>query len=278
MTDKYCVAGCGRMGLPMALAMQRAGLDVMGFDVKPAHEFGSFSASMVTDPAAVSACTVLFSVVRDQKETEDLLFDRQALLLRAARPTLLVICSTLSPRYVTALATRLPDMTHLVDAPMSGAPVAAEERRLSFMLGGDPGDIDRIRPALDAMGTAFHHMGGHGTGMTAKVLNNYLAALSTIGVRQALDWADQLDVDEEALLAVMNDSSGQTWFGSNFDRIEFARHGYASDNTIAILEKDLRALLDALAPAVHGALPEAAINALRRLSPRPAQNRHETDS
>lgn len=257
------------MGLPMARALAQAGHDVLGFDIRPGDAFGDFAGSMTGDPAELAARPVLFSVVRDQRETEALLFDEQAILHREKRPELLVICSTLSPRYIADLADHIPHGTRLVDAPMSGAPVAAEEARLSFMLGGDPADLDRIQPALDAMGSRFHRMGGCGAGMTAKVLNNYLAALSVIGVRQALGWADGLGLDEEALLAVMHDSSGQTWFGSNFERIEFARHGHAPDNTIGILEKDVEALLDTLAPEARRGVPDAAIEALRHLPPRP---------
>jgi len=70
------VAGCGRMGLPMARAMARAGFDVRGFDVRPVSEFGDFAARMEPDPAAFAAhAEVLFTVVRDTAQTDDLLFD-----------------------------------------------------------------------------------------------------------------------------------------------------------------------------------------------------------
>jgi hypothetical protein len=45
------VAGCGSMGLPMAQALQDAGYEVWGLDVRPANEFGSFQSRMLEDPA-----------------------------------------------------------------------------------------------------------------------------------------------------------------------------------------------------------------------------------
>lgn len=257
------------MGLPMARAMQAAGHQVTGFDIRPSSQFGDFAAHMTDDPAAVAAHPVVFSVVRDIPQTEALLFHDQALLHQPQLPALLVISSTLSPRYIADLAGRMPAGTRLVDAPMSGAPVAAEEARLSFMLGGETADLDRLQPLLDAMGTAFHRMGAVGAGMTAKVLNNFLAATSTAAVRRVLDWADHLGVEERALLDVMHDSSGQTWFGSHFDRIEFARHGNAPDNTIAILQKDVESLLDALPRDARDGLAPVVIEALAALKPRP---------
>jgi 3-hydroxyisobutyrate dehydrogenase-like beta-hydroxyacid dehydrogenase len=262
------VAGCGRMGLPMARAMARGGLDVTGFDIRPSAEFGDFAPRMVADPAAFAADReTLVTVVRDIEQTEDLLFRRQGVLAHAARLRWLVVSSTLSPRYVAELIRRLPDGVALVDAPMSGAQVAAEEARLSFMLGGAPADLDALEPVFRAMGTRLHRMGPTGAGMTAKVLNNFVAACSTAGTRWVLDRAAELGVEHDRLLALMHDSSGQTWFGSNFDRIEFARDGYDPENTIGILKKDVESCLDAVHPSARAGLPEAVIAAIAGLRP-----------
>lgn len=257
------------MGLPMALALEAAGFDLAGFDRRPSAEFGGFSKRMLTTPADVARARVVFSVVRDREETEALLFSEQAILCQVERPELLVICSTLDPGYVRDLALRLPPGVALVDAPMSGAPVAAEERRLSFMLGGEAAAIDRLQPMLAAMGTRFHRLGPLGAGMTTKVLNNFVAASSTVAVRRVLDWGDRLGVAETDLLAVMADSSGQTWFGSAFDEIEFARDGFAAGNTIGILKKDVESLLAALPEEARAGLAEEIIAALEELQPRP---------
>lgn len=266
---KVGVAGCGRMGFGMARAMASAGIDVTGFDIRPIDDFGEFANRMVMDPASFAADReAILTVVRDIAQTEALLFEDQAILSKAPRLKYLVICSTLSPRYLTDLAARVPGHIRLIDAPMSGAQVAADEARLSFMLGGADADLDALDPLFRAMGTRIHRMGGPGAGMTAKVLNNFVAGTATLAVRQALDWADELGVDQKRLLALMHDSSGQTWFGSNFEMIEFARHGYDAENTIGIFKKDLESCLDAVDPASRAGLPEAAVAAMAALKPR----------
>jgi len=260
------VAGCGRMGLGMARAMARAGLDVTGFDVRPAREFGDFAGRMIAGPAAFAADReVILTVVRDVDQTEDLLFRRQAVLSHARALGWLVVCSTLSPRYVDGLRARLPEGVALVDAPMSGAQIAADEARLSFMLGGAEHDLDRLTPMFRTMGPKLHRMGGPGMGMRAKVLNNFVAALSLIGTRQVLDWARDLGVDPDRLRALMHDSSGQTWFGSGFEAIEFARDGYDPENTIGIIKKDVESCLDAVDEVP--ALAEALVQAIAALKP-----------
>ena len=172
------------MGLGMARAMARAGLDVTGFDVRPVSEFGDFADHMVPDPSAfASDREVILTVVRDTKQTEDLLFDVQAILSQAPMLKYLVVSSTMSPRYVRDLYARLPDGLRPVDAPMSGAQIAADEARLSFMLGGADADLDILEPMFRAMGSSLHRMGGPGAGMTAKVLNNFVAGAATTAVR-----------------------------------------------------------------------------------------------
>lgn len=251
------------MGLPMARALRAAGFDAGGHDVRPRDDFGDFAAHMV-DVAGLRAADILISVVRDAEETQALLFGRQAAL--SGRVSTLVISSTLSPKFVTSLAARVPDHIVLVDAPMSGAQVAAEERRLSFMLGGDGAALDRLQPLFEAMGTKFHRMGGFGAGMTGKVLNNYVSAACAATTRRALDWAVDLGLDRAKLLALMHDSSGQNWFASNFERIEFARDGYATDNTIGILPKDVASALDGVG-APNDPVGQAVIGYLKTLKP-----------
>lgn len=253
------------MGRPMAQALQAAGFDLRGLDLLPPDGFGPLAPVMSTDPGALADREVAITVVRDAAQTDAILFGPDAFLPRARQLRALVVSSTLSPRYVRALRDRLPAGLALVDAPMSGAPIAAQERRLSFMLGGEATWIDRLMPLFRAMGSSFHHMGDVGAGMTAKVLNNLIAASSTAATRTALAWGRALGVEDARLRAVFEDSSGQTWFGSNFDRISWAREGFDPANTMGILAKDVAAALDAAPADADRALPQAIIDAISRL-------------
>ena len=258
MSDIIGVAGCGRMGLGMLRNLQKAGFQARGFDVRPIAGVG-------TDVAAfVDGLTTLVTVVRDTAETDALLFDDQAVVAKAGDLERIIVTSTLSPRYVKALRARIAEHITLIDAPMSGAQVKADAGTLTFMTGGP---AEQITPLLRAMGEHAHHMGDFGAGMTAKVLNNLLAASNTAMTRLVLDWADAEGMDESKLLALIHTASGQNWLASGFERIEFARDGFAPDNTIGILVKDVAAALD-IAPDDDTALPLAVQARIRRLQPR----------
>ena len=255
------VAGCGAMGRPMAEALIAAGFDVMGYDVRPMSGFGGFARHMTGDPAELPGrCGAVISVVRDAAQT------RELLAAMAEPPPILVLSSTLSPRFVRTLRDELPTATALVDAPMSGAPHRARSATLTFMVGGPDEAVKQLMPAFRAMGEEIHLLGDTGAGAAAKVLNNFVAAAGVVAVRTVLAQAGALGLPPERLLAVMRSSSGGTWYGDNLERIDWAAETYDPANTIGILEKDVTAYLDAVAgdgPA--DGLTEAVLERLRGL-------------
>ena len=257
------IAGCGRMGAPMLAALRAAGLPARGYDFVPSD------APYITDDIAIFSedLDTLITVVRDIDQTENVLFGDQNF---AAIPSLIriIISSTLSPRYVRDLRARIPSHIALIDAPMSGAQIAVQEARLSFMLGGDTADLDAAQPLFKAMGKHFHRMGDYGAGMQAKVLNNLLAASNTAMTRLVLDWADDAGLDTSALLDLIHTSSGQNWFASGFNSNEFARDGLEPDNTIAILVKGVASALDAAPIGADLSLPETVQRTIAALKPR----------
>ncbi|WP_299655152.1 NAD(P)-dependent oxidoreductase [uncultured Tateyamaria sp.] len=258
------LAGCGRMGAPMLAALRDGGTRAIGFDIVDKGTDHITTNIMAFAPQLET----LLCVVRDEDETNALLFDTQNLMGTAPNLQRIFICSTLSPRYVRGLSERVPDHITLIDAPMSGAVVAAENRTLSFMLGGTADDIADATPLLSLMGQHFHHMGGFGSGMQGKVLNNLLAASHTAMTRLVLDWADEAGLETTALLNLIETSSGQNWLASGYESIEFAKHGYAPDNSIGILVKDVAAALDAAPDGADTALPKQVQATIRALKAR----------
>ena len=264
------IAGCGAMGLPMAQRLADAGYVVWGHDVRPAAEFGEFAGRMITNAVRFSErCDIVISVVRDATQTRALLFgSKQGIVSGPQVPDVLVISSTVSPRFVRDLGRELPEGVALVDAPMSGAPYRARSGTLSFMLGGSDDVLDRLAPLFEVMGETFFRMGPLSTGMTAKVLNNYCAASSVVATHRVLGMARALGIDQRHLLRIMKASSGSNWFADHFHDIDWAGEGYSVANTIGIIEKDVTSALDAISdhPAeAQRPLDAALIAALRNL-------------
>jgi 3-hydroxyisobutyrate dehydrogenase-like beta-hydroxyacid dehydrogenase len=255
----------------MARTLARAGEDVWGRDIRPASDFGDFAPRMLASARALAErCPTVLSVVRDRTETETLCLGEGGLFTAEPYPALLVVCSTLAPADLLAVAARLPKDVVVVDAAISGAPVAAEEGTLSVMMGGPDAALDALTPLFAKVAKAIHHMGPLGTGMTVKVLNNFVAASSVMAVRRVFAGAEALGMDWRAVRDVMATSSGATWFGGNYDRISWADEGYAPDNTMAILEKDVKAYLTTVTAGENrrpDPFEEAVLSGLRTIAP-----------
>ncbi len=266
------IAGCGAMGEPMAQRLLTAGFEVWAHDVRPLAEFGAIAEHMLEDAAEFAKrCNVVFSAVRDVDQTRSLLFsEAQGIVCGVSPPEILVISSTVSPRFIRQLLTELPTQTSLVDAAMSGAPYRAREGTLSFMLGGPDAVVDRLMPILQVMGNRLFRLGDVGMGMTTKVLNNYCAASSIAATHRVLGMAQVLGLDRRSLLEVMKHSSGSNWFADHIDQIDWSDEGYSLDNTIGIVEKDVLATLDTVSecPDIgRWPLDDGLLDALRRLEP-----------
>ncbi len=253
----------------MTSRLHQHGFSVAGFDIRPYSTLTANTDSIPPFPLLESLKTlswhqVLWAVVRNEQDINDLCFDQQAVYQQAQYPLTLVISSTVSPGFIHSLRKQLPDKVRLIDAPMSGAPYSAKAGALTFMVGGSTDSIQSIKPYLTAMGSQIHHIGPTGSGMLVKVMNNYVAATSVVAVRRSLSRAARLGIDPAELLNIMSQSSGATWYGDHADDIEWARQSYDAQNTIGILEKDVQCSLSADHVTPDG-FDEALLLALKQL-------------
>ena len=186
---------------------------------------------------------IIISVVRDASDTKELCQGNNGLFEQQSSKVL-IIASTLSPKFVMDLKSKAPKNITIIDAPMSGATIAANEARLTFMVGCEKVFFNYVEPLLGLMGTRINHIGNYGSGMMVKVLNNFIAASSVVSVRHVLHQAQKFELDIDALFKTIDTSSGQTWFGTNRADIEWFKENFENDNTMGILKKDVEAYVD----------------------------------
>jgi 3-hydroxyisobutyrate dehydrogenase-like beta-hydroxyacid dehydrogenase len=139
-----------------------------------------------------------------------------------------------------------------VDAPVSGGPEAAVEGSLAIMAGGEAGDLARVEPLLQALGTVVH-VGGPGAGHTFKIVNQVIVALALEAVAEALALAEKLGLDPRLVQAALQGGSADSRvlqvIGTRMIERDFAPRG-----AVRTLLKDGRLGLE-LARSVHVELP-----------------------
>jgi 3-hydroxyisobutyrate dehydrogenase-like beta-hydroxyacid dehydrogenase len=108
----------------------------------------------------------------------------------------------------------------MVDAGISGGAAAAEKGALTLMVGGDAGAIERLQPVFSLIASKVIVMGDCGAGHTAKLLNNFLNAVSLAATAEVMVAGKKAGLDLHKLLDVLNASSGVNFATLNrFPRI-----------------------------------------------------------
>jgi 3-hydroxyisobutyrate dehydrogenase-like beta-hydroxyacid dehydrogenase len=205
--------GLGEMGAPMVDNLLRQGVDVVAFDrdasrVTAACERGARGAASVS--SMMRAADVVSVCVRDGAQLHALLDD--GLDEHASERTVLLVHSTIGAAACRALGERLAVRGAVVlDAPISGMRLAAEQGTLAFFVGGSSDALERVRHGLDAMGRVVIHVGDVGAGQAVKIANN-LVAFGTAGlVHEATELARLAGVDEERVIEALAVASARSW-------------------------------------------------------------------
>ena len=207
--------GLGNMGLPMALNLLKAGHEVIGFDLVQS-QLDSFAAAggTVANNANATAigADVLISMLPASRHVEGLYLGDTGLLANADPKTLLIDCSTISPKVAQAVAAAAKIKSFaMIDAPVSGGTAGAQAGTLTFMVGGDAKAVESARPLLEKMGKNIFHAGANGAGQTVKVCNNMLLGIQMLGTSEALRLGIANGMDPKVLSDIMAKSSGRNW-------------------------------------------------------------------
>src|SRR5439155_944703 len=79
----------------------------------------------------------------------------------------------------------------------SGSPVTLEAGQLSFMIGGDPATLERVRPYLAAIGPTLTHVGAVGLAKAMKIAINQGLAVQMVAFSEAVLLAEKAGIARE---------------------------------------------------------------------------------
>src|SRR5438445_740410 len=147
--------GLGGMGGRMAKRLLDGGHRVIGYNrTREKARWLSDAGMRVADsPREVAIqADIVFTMVTDTPALDAVCRGPDGILAGLRRGTVHVEMSTVSPEAVRAIAAEVASRgADLLDAPVSGSPVTLEAGQLSFMIGGDPATLERVRPYLVAV-------------------------------------------------------------------------------------------------------------------------------
>jgi 4-hydroxybutyrate dehydrogenase/sulfolactaldehyde 3-reductase len=263
--------GLGRMGRPMASNLCRKGFRLAVHDINrdAVAELELLQAKGVASVAEASRDSeIVVTMLPDSAVVEEVVAGDGGILQHAKPGTLIMDMSTISPNVTDALAAKAAEkgMT-FVDAPVGRLASHADRGESLFMVGAAPGDFERVKPLLEAMGNTIHHCGPVGTGIRTKLVNNFLAVASCQFNAEALALSQRFGLDLQRTLDVLY---GTTAVNGQL-KIAWPAKVLIGDTapgfTIDLAHKDLSLILEAAnaarVPMPMGAAAREAFSAAR---------------
>jgi 3-hydroxyisobutyrate dehydrogenase len=236
--------GAGLMGKPMSLRLLAAGyaLTVWNRSRDKLAPLTAKGAHAADSPAAVArAADIVMLCVTDQHAAEQVLFGPDGIAAGGAAGKLVLDFSSIAPAAARAFAGRLERECGmgLVDAPVSGGTVGAEQGTLAIMAGGRPEHVERARPVVAHLAQRFTRMGDVGAGQVTKLCNQVIVGCLFPVIAEAVRLAEAAGVDANALPQALKggfaDSLPLQVFGARMAARQFA----PPLGAVSIMLKDL---------------------------------------
>jgi 2-hydroxy-3-oxopropionate reductase len=191
--------GLGIMGKPMAEHLLKAGNTLYVYDVVPQSvadlkQRGAIACASSKEVAGKAG--IVFVIVPDTPDVDAVLFGKNGVAEGIKKESIVVDMSSISPIATKEFAKKLKAIgVEMLDAPVSGGQVGAQNASLSIMVGGPAEVFEKIRPYFELMGKNIVLVGGNGDGQTCKVANQIIEALNIEAVGEALLFASKAGAD-----------------------------------------------------------------------------------
>jgi len=242
MTLSVGIVGVGNMGGAIAARLLDRGWTVQVHDIdrRKVDALAAAGAKACANAAeAARGCTALIVCVVDANQVGQVLFGEGGALEGLGAGQAVLLCPTIAPDDVERFADRLQAAgVSVVDAPMSGGPARAREGTMSLMVACADTVYESQRGLLETLsGRLFRISERPGDGARTKLVNNLLGGINLVGAAEAMALARRMGLDLSKTLDVIEQSSGQSWVGS--DRMRRAIAGdWEPRAHVTLLQKD----------------------------------------
>lgn len=202
--------GLGIMGSAMAKNLHKAGYQVAVYnrDRSKTRPFAEMGCDIVPMPKDLAGRTnIIIAMVTDPAALSGVLEGPSGWFAGPVHGQTLINMSTVSVSCTKKLSRRcLSAGVKFLDCPVAGSKAQAEKAELVLLAGGDPADVDRLKPFLLKMGKAVVYTGQAGNGTALKLSMNLIVAQMTTGLAESTALARALDINPALIFDVIRES------------------------------------------------------------------------
>jgi len=203
------------MGKGMSLNLLKAGYPLTVWNrtrskALPVVEAGAKLAGSPKEVAENSE--VVITMVTGSKDVKEVLLGEQGAIHGAKAGDIFIDMSTISPQATVEIAEELAKKgVEMLDAPVSGGVIGANNGTLSIMVGGKEEVFEECKPIFEAMGKTITYIGGNGAGQVCKAVNQILVGTTMLGVAEALVFASKAGVDVRRVHQAVSGGAAGSW-------------------------------------------------------------------
>ena len=207
MSEKVAFKGLGAMGGPMALNIIKKGTSVSVFDIEtekmePHIKVGGIPGKSIQD--TIKDAEIIITMLPSTENVKAVITGQDGVLSFAKPNTVILDMSTIAPTGTDEVYALCKQKNiKFIDAPVGRLVSHAISGDSLFMVGCDEEDaFKKVEPLLNAMGTTIIRCGKVGSGIRAKVVNNFQILSIAQITAEALTLAQKIGLDLETFKQV----------------------------------------------------------------------------
>jgi len=236
--------GAGRMGLPMAGLLLKAGHDVTVWNrtAAKAEPLRGAGGKIVKRAADLAGVDIVFSIVSTGKDLDEVYFGADGVASggKGKVPALFVDCSTIAVEESAAIRARLRALgADYIAAPVSGNAGVIAAGKLSAVASGPEAAFRKAEPLIAAFApSGVSYVGEGELARVCKIAHNVMLGVVIENLIEITLLANKMGVPRHAFLAFLNNSV----MGSMFTRYKspaLVNLDWTTTFTPELLRKDL---------------------------------------
>ncbi len=200
MDKKISFIGLGAMGGPMATNIIKKGIELFVYDIdenkkNKVVKQGGLALDNILN--SIKDSDIVITMLQNTAQVKAVLLGEDGVINNLKKNSLILDMSTISPKATDEIAKICTDNEiRFIDSPVGRLVSHAISGESLFMVGcNDEKDFERVKPLLNAMGNSIIRCGKVGTGIRAKVVNNFQILSIAQITAEALTLAQKLNLE-----------------------------------------------------------------------------------
>ncbi len=235
--------GAGRMGIPMAERLIKAGYDVTVWNRTraKAEPLAKLGGKVVDHLFELKDVDVLFSIVSTGKDVQEVLYGKNGVSSQGGRlPPVVVDCSTISVEDSAAVREKLEQLgSDFIAAPVSGNTKVIKAGKLSAVVSGAEAACKEAMPLIEVIAPqGVSYVGDGELARVCKIAHNVMLGVVIENLIEMTLLTNKMGVPRHAFLAFLNNGV----MGSMFTRYKspaLVNCDWTTTFTPELLRKDL---------------------------------------